>query len=244
VLFANNIIEKGNKMEFEIKSTKDVVKTDGVKILMYGESGVGKTTALGTVEGKTLLLNVENGTMVLRDKDIDVIDIPDIATLGNVYNALSKGELKYDNVAIDSLSEIGEMVISELEADEYYGNPSNVFKLFGEYTRKMVKIAKMFRDLKGMNIILTALAENVEANGITTKLPMIPAKKAQAKLISLFDEVYYVQTKGDGERWVHTADGVGYRAKSRAGIFEREVEITDGTKATLGTMIKKIKTNK
>jgi len=233
-------------MSFEIKSTKDVVKTDGVKILMFAESGFGKTSAIGTIEGKTLLLNVENGTMVLRDKDIDVIDIPDIDTLGKVYMAIKNGELKYDTVAIDSLSEIGEMLITQLEKDEYYGNPSNVFKLFGEYTRRMVNMAKMFRDLKGVNVVLTALAENVEANGTVTKLPMIPAKKAQAKLISLFDEVYYGQTKGDGERWLHTEDGTGYRAKSRAGIFNREVEITNGAESslTLGQMIKKIQTNK
>ena len=81
-------------MSFEIKSTKDVVDTDGVKILFYAESGFGKTSSLGTLKGKTLLLNVENGTLVLRDKDIDVIDIPNIETLGSVYTALKKGELK------------------------------------------------------------------------------------------------------------------------------------------------------
>lgn len=233
-------------MSFEIKSTKDVVKTDGVKILMYGESGAGKTSSLGTIEGKTLLLNVENGTMVLRDKDIDVIDIDSIQKLGEVYVALRDGELKYDNVAIDSLSEIGEMTITELEADEYYGNPSNVFKLFGEYTRRMTNLVKMFRDLKGFNVIMTALAENVEANGTVTKMPMIPAKKAQAKLVSLFDEVYYIVTKGDGERIIHTEDGTGYRAKSRAGIFEREINITATGEAnnTLGSMIKQIQKNK
>ena len=230
-------------MSFEIKSTKDVVSTDGVKILIFAESGFGKTSSIGSIDGKTLLLNVENGTMVLRDKDIDVIDIPDLDTLGAVYLAIKNGELKYDTVAIDSLSEIGEMLITSLEKDEYYGNPSNVFKLFGEYTRKMTNIAKMFRDLKGVNVVLTALAENVEANGIVTKLPMIPAKKAQAKLISLFDEVYYGVTKGDGERWLHTEDGVGYRAKSRAGIFSREVNITNGAEGstTLGQMINTIK---
>lgn len=232
--------------DFNIKSTKDVVQSDGVKILLFAESGFGKTKSIGTIEGKTLLLNIENGTMVLRDKDVDVIDIPNIETLGKVYLALQSGELKYDNVAIDSLTEIGEMLISELEADDYYGNPSNVFKLFGEYTRRVTKMAKMFRDLKGINVVITALAENVEANGITTKLPMIPAKKAQAKLISLFDEVYYGITKGDGERWVHTEDGTGYRAKSRAGVFEREINITENVEGatSLGGMINKIKESK
>ena len=138
------------------------------------------------------------------------------------------------------------MVVSDLESDDFYGNPSNAFKLWGEYTRKIVKIVKMFRDLKGVNVVLTALVDNVEANGITTKLPMIPAKKAQAKLISLFDEVYYGVTKDEGARWIYTADGTGYRAKSRANIFDKDVEITNGSSeaTTLGSMIDRIKKGK
>ena len=54
------------------------------------------------------------------------------------------------------------------------------------------------------------------------------------------------KTKGDGERWLHTEDGVGYRAKSRAGVFPREVNITNGAEdsMSLGKMIKTIETNK
>ena len=233
-------------MSYEISSTKDVVKTDGVKILMYAESGFGKTTALGTLKGSTLVLSLESGLMVLRDKDIDSIHIDSLDTLGEVYVDIKEGKLKYDNICVDSLSEIGELFINDLEADEYYGNPSNVFKLFGEYTRRMTKMTKAFRDLKGCNVVLTALAENVEANGTVTKLPMIPAKKAQAKLISLFDEVYYGQTKGEGERWLHTEDGTGYRAKSRAGIFGREINFTNGAEnsQTLGDMVEAISNDK
>ena len=229
-------------MSFEIKNTKDVVTTNGVKILFYGESGFGKTKSIGTIEGKTLLLNAENGTMVLRDKEVDVIDIPDIGTLGNVYLALKNGELQYDNVAIDSLSEVGEMIVNELMQDDYYSDPTNAYPMWKEYTVRMIKMCKMFRDLNGMNVILLALVDNVEANGSVTKLPMVPAKKAQAKLISLFDEVYYGQTKGEGERWLHTEDGVGYRAKSRSGEFGKAVNITEGVEgaSSLGQMIKQI----
>ena len=68
-------------MAFEIKSTKDVLTNNGIKVLIFANSGFGKTSTLGTLEGKTLLLNVENGTLVLKDKDIDVINIPSIDTL-------------------------------------------------------------------------------------------------------------------------------------------------------------------
>ena len=229
-------------MGFEIKSTKDIVDNNGVKILVYANSGFGKTSTLGTLKGKTILLNVENGFLVLKDKDIDTIDITSISTLGEVYNALVDGSLQYDNVAIDSLSEIGEMVVSELMQDEYYGDPRNAMVLWKTYSNRMTNIVKMFRDLKGFNVIFTALVENVDANGTITKMPMIPAKKFQLKLPSLFDEVYYGVVKGDGERILHTTDGAGYMAKSRAGTFAREVNITQGKEdaITLGAMLQAI----
>ena len=232
-------------MGFEIKSTKDIVDNNGVKILVYANSGFGKTSTLGTLKGKTLLLNVENGFLVLKDKDIDTIDITSISTLGEVYNALVDGSLQYDNVAIDSLSEIGEMVVSELMQDEYYGDPRNAMVLWKTYSNRMTNIVKMFRDLKGFNVIFTALVENVDANGTITKMPMIPAKKFQLKLPSLFDEVYYGVVKGDGERFLHTTDGAGYMAKSRAGTFAREVNITQGKEdaTTLGAMLQAIVNN-
>lgn len=221
---------------FEIKSTKNA-SVDGVKILLFGSSGVGKTTQLGTMEGKTLILSAESGLLVLKDKDVDVIDITDISTIGQVYKALKNGELKYDNVAIDSLSEIGDMIVSELEADEYYGNPSNTFKLWGEYSKTLVKICKLFRDLKGINVIFTALKESAEENGIVKYMPQVPAKKAQSKLASLFDEVYYLTTDSDGERIIHTNETSMYVAKSRAGIQDG-VKITN--EVNLGTILKSI----
>lgn len=232
-------------MGFEIKSTKDIVDNNGVKILVYANSGFGKTSTLGTLKGKTLLLNVENGFLVLKDKDIDTIDITSISTLGEVYKALVDGSLQYDNVAIDSLSEIGEMVVSELMQDEYYGDPRNAMVLWKTYSNRMTNIVKMFRDLKGFNVIFTALVENVDANGTITKMPMIPAKKFQLKLPSLFDEVYYGVVKGDGERFLHTTDGAGYMAKSRAGTFAREVNITQDKEdaTTLGAMLQAIVNN-
>ena len=69
-------------MGFEIKSTKDIVGKDGVKILIHANSGTGKTSQLGTIDGKVLILSAESGLLVLKDKNLDVIDIPYIESLG------------------------------------------------------------------------------------------------------------------------------------------------------------------
>lgn len=231
-------------MEFNIKNTKDIAK-DGVKVLLYANSGFGKTTQLGTLEGKTLILSAESGLLVLKDKDIDVIDIASIQTLGEVYVALASGELVYDNVGIDSLTEIGEMIVSELLEDEYYSDPSNAFVLWKEYSKRMMNICKKFRDLKGVNVVLTSLSEPVDSNGTMKYLPQIPAKKVQTKLVSLFDEVYYGTMDKDGKRIVHTRSSNIFDAKSRANIADKIAlsETIDGEDAevSLGSIINSIK---
>ena len=231
-------------MEFNIKNTKDIAN-DGVKVLLYANSGFGKTTQLGTLEGKTVILSAESGLLVLKNKDIDVIDIASIQTLGEVYVALASGELVYDNVGIDSLTEIGEMIVSELLEDEYYSDPSNAFVLWKEYSKRMMNVCKKFRDLKGVNVVLTSLSEPVDSNGTMKYLPQIPAKKVQTKLVSLFDEVYYGTMDKDGKRIVHTRSSNIFDAKSRANVADKIAlsETVDGEDAevSLGSIINSIK---
>lgn len=231
-------------MEFNIKNTKDTTN-DGVKVLLYANSSFGKTTQLGTLLGKTLILSAESGLLVLKDKDIDVIDIDSIQTLGEVYVAIVNVELVYDNVCLDSLTEIGEMIVKELEQDDYYGDPTNAFPLWKEYSKRMTSICKKFRDLKGVNVVLTSLCEPVEANGSMKYLPQIPAKKAQTKLVSLFDEVYYGTIDKDGNRVIHTKASNIFDAKSRANVADKIAlsEIVNGEDAevSLGSIINSIK---
>jgi len=229
-------------MGYEIESTKGL-HSERVKVLTYGESSVGKSTQLGTLKGSILILSAEAGLLVLKDKEIDTITINSLDTLREVYADVREGKLKYDNVCIDSMTETGEMMVSMLEDDDYYGDPSNKFVLWGEYTRGMTKLIKAFRDLNSCNVIFTALSEPVDANGTVRYAPQVPAKKFQSKLLSLFDEVYYISVDKDGNRILHTQSTNTFVAKSRAGIFEPTIDITDG-KNSLGSMIEQIKKGK
>lgn len=223
---------------FDIKNTKEIQQSDGVKILIHAASGSGKTTQLGTIEGKVLILSAESGLLVLKDKDIDVIDITSLEELGKVYVALRDGNLTYDTVCLDSLSEIGDICVSELEQDDYYSNPSNAFVKWSEYTKRMTNIVKKFRDLKGINVVFTALTEAVESNGCVKFTPQVPAKKFQAKLVSMFDFVIYMTVDGESKRWFHHDDSSMWVAKSRANL-ESKVEVTG--EYNLNSIINKLK---
>lgn len=205
------------KAKYNITSTKDAMG-NGVKLLVYGASGSGKTTLAGTFPGKTLILNAENGTLVLRDKDIDVINVKTLNDMQIVYTDLLNGNLVYDNVVIDSLTEVAETIKTELDADPYFGDNKNTFKLWDEFKARIIGLAKAFRDLPGFNVQIICLSELVEVNGMQRAMPMIPHKKSQAKLMSLFDECLFLTSNQDGERCIYTQDALTHVAKTRIGI--------------------------
>ena len=200
----------------------DAIKDNGVKILLYAPSGTGKTTLAGSLPGKTLLLNAENGVAVLRDKaNIDVVDTPNEATVIEVYQAIVSGELKYDNIVLDSISEIAESMALVLKADPYYGDAKNSFKYWEELKRKIIVMMKAFRDLKNVNVVFCALESEVEQNAIQVLHPMVPGKGTMKILPSIFDEVLRLETDLDGKRLIRTNTCNEFVAKSRYNVQDK-----------------------
>lgn len=219
-------------------TTTEGIGTNTVKVLIYGQSSAGKTSLLGGLKGKTLIISAEGGLLVLRDKAMDVVEVKNMEEFGEVYMALKNGELEYDNVAIDSLSEIADMIVDELSEDEYFGNSSNAFVLWKEYSNRITKIVRAFRSLD-LNVVFTALEDSLEENGAIVKTASIQGKRAQGKLLSLYDEFYRLHTDKDGNRFLSTDSTNSFQAKSRADIFDKEISVEKGS-TVLGDMLEQI----
>ena len=227
-------------MSLEIKNTKDIAGK-AVNIMIYGISSAGKTSLLSGLSGKTLIISAEGGLLVLKDSAIDVVEVKNIDELAEVYTLLKSKEYDYENVAIDSLTEIADMIVNDLDSLEYYQDPKNAFVLWKDYSKKLIKIVKMFRDLDA-NVIFTALEDTVEDNGALTKNASVQGKKAQGKLISIQDEFYRLHINKEGKRILSTDSTNFFLAKSRAGLFEKEYEVEQGS-TILGDMLEAIRTN-
>lgn len=90
-----------------IRSAKDTSRTANWRICIYGKPGVGKTTAVKYLTGKTLVLALDNSDKVLAGEDIDIADFnrtrPDEEITDFIVDmpTLSK---QYDNIVIDNIS--------------------------------------------------------------------------------------------------------------------------------------------
>ena len=187
--------------------------------MIYGQSGIGKTSILGTLPlNETLIISAESGLLCLQDKSIDVLEAKSYEAVRGAFSYLvtGKDEGKYKFVCIDSLTEISDLLVKNLKAKDEYKNPSNALKLWGEFSETMIGLIKAFRDLD-RHIVFTALADDVNDGGIITKKPMIAGNKAQQLMPSFFDEVFYLTIDQENERVIHSQPTHSFIAKDRSG---------------------------
>ena len=87
----------------EIKRTSDVT-LEGITILVYGNSGVGKTSLIRTIPGRVLILSAEAGLLSLRNTDIEYVGIHSMADLSEAYSYITAHLADYSCIVLDSLS--------------------------------------------------------------------------------------------------------------------------------------------
>lgn len=237
----------------KIQSTKDF-GADRLKLLIFGDSGHGKTTLAGTLKD-TLVISAESGLQSISDKDIDVIDITlndkgeviprherDTRLL-EVYQYLQGEEArsKYKNIFIDSLSEINDNLIEKYQL--MYPEPKDSFVMWNNVTKSMNSLIRAFRDLPFYNVIFTALeAQDKDENGRFFKGPLMKPKSFAEDAPKFFDYVWFmVKKEGEAPKML-TQPTETIRAKSR---INQNIDLLQWEEPNLTLLLNKItKTNK
>lgn len=200
-------------MVVKIKTTKGA-HVDGVKLLVYGGSGVGKTTLISTAENP-IIISSESGLLALADYDIPVIEINSIKDLEEAYKHVATSE-EYDTICLDSISDIAETVLAE-----YKGQFSDGRQAYGKLGDTMNKIIRDFRDLKGKHVYFTAKEGKLELNGVTAVQPSMPGQTLTTNLPYYFDAVLRLEANKKGERVLHTASTFTQVCKDRSGKLDK-----------------------
>lgn len=206
-----------------------------LNMMVYGDSGVGKTLLAGGaafVEELTpvLFLDVEGGTLTLNHfpdtADIDIVRMDTWSTVQKVYDDLYAGRHPYKTVVVDSLSEMQKFAMKDVlgggKSIDAIGNLPE-FRDWFINTEQMRRLVRAFRDLP-VNTIFTALADEVpdprtarSENPVMIRRPNF-TKKLAAEIPAFFDILFYMYVKavaGKNVRFLQTDKDNRITAKCR-----------------------------
>lgn len=201
----------------QITSTKDAA-LHGVKCLIYGAAGVGKTTLASTAP-RPLILSAEAGLLSLRAYDIPAIQIKSVQDLEAAHAyLLSEQGNSYDTVILDSISEIAEVVLVNAKA-----SAKDPRQAYGELSDRMTMVVRAFRDLPGKNVVMIAKQAQKEVDGITMFAPSMPGQALTQAIGYFFDEVAAMRIgrspEGVTYRYLQFQPDFSHSAKDRSGAL-------------------------
>jgi phage nucleotide-binding protein len=212
--------QKESLMAINVKTTGSMA-ANGVKVLVYGQAGAGKTSLIKTLPSP-IVLSAEGGLLSIQDADLPFIEITSMTELQEAYTWLtSSDEAKsYKSVALDSISEIAEVCLNtEKKATK---DPRQAY---GAMQEQMADIIRAFRDLPGRHVYMSAKLEKTQDEmGRVLYAPSMPGNKTGQALPYFFDEVLALRVEKDSDGATQRAlmcdsDGL-WLAKDRSGKLD------------------------
>jgi hypothetical protein len=229
-----------------------------LNILLYGDSGTGKTTLAGSADEvpsmrPVLFVDIEGGTESLRHSypEVETIRVTTWREMQALYNELHRGNTGYQTVVLDSLTEIQKFNMYQIMADLITRKGEDDPKVdidvpsmreWGKNLEQIRRFVRAFRDLP-MHTIFTALAKSDkdQKTGIVSIKPSLSGKMADEVAAFLDVVVYYyvkditVDDETVTKRLLLTRKTSQHVAKDRSGRLPVVVEAP--TMATLNQLM-------
>lgn len=210
-------------MVIRLQSTSSISASQGIKAVVYGPAGSGKTTLCASLPNP-VILSAEAGLLSLRKANLPYIVVESFDALTEAYNWVMKSNeaKQFQTICLDSVTEIAEVVLADLKAKN-----KDPRKAYGEVQDNMLALLRDFRDLKEKNVYFSAKQDKIkdDSTGAIFFGPMMPGAKLPQQLPYFFDEVFQLNVFVDPQtkvetRALRTKRDHQYEAKDRSGTLD------------------------
>jgi len=223
-------------MTLKIKTMREAIESRHPKIALYGESGTGKTTQISAVwallgeEERMLILTAEHGLRSLRQACPDMMDDPRVLvgechTIGDVKEGVAMASNAANGIAwcvVDSVSNIADRELrARLEASpdprQAYGGmmSATLGVLWGLIDVARLGVLFIFQEVR--NEVNEGTAKRPEM--VNFYGPSVPSRGLQQSMPYVFDGVFRLEMKENGDRQIRTAKTRTIMAKDRTGTL-------------------------
>lgn len=196
---------------------------EGIKSLVYGGSGVGKTPLLATAPSP-FIISGEKGLLSLRRCNPPV-PYGEFTNLQQLYDILawcvnSHEARQFYTLGLDSVSEAMEVKLADLLKKSKDGR-----KAYGELATEGTELIRNIRDISWKSVVVIAKEEydKDEASGMMMFRPMLPGNKLPQATPYLFDETFQMLVGRDAGnadvRYLRTRRTAQHVARDRSGML-------------------------
>ena len=221
--------------------------TESINLLAYGDPGAGKTALAGTIGEEGLIIALEPGTISAKrlGSKAQQVRCKTYAEFAMILNALRRGTYLNPNtgkrfkwIAIDTLTELQQMMIRHIMEQAHKGNPKRSATLpdmpgHQEWQQTMKRVVHALADLPENVLFLCHAMKEEDEEGETYVLPDIAGKNGtndpttmSRYVCGIVHSYGYLKKKNDKTEvriWIFRP-GVHIRAKDRYGVLVPRVE--------------------
>jgi phage nucleotide-binding protein len=164
-----------------------------IKLLIYGESGAGKTR-LASNFPKTLFLDIDKG-MSSVTTPVDAMDIDNFDQLKSAYEYLKAGEHSYETVVIDTLNEMQRLAMRITIEDfpavrRSYGNLPGQ----SDYGKMLYEFMELIRNFVNLPMRVVLLAQtNTRQFDTDMLMPQLIGKNSAREVARKMDVIGYIE---------------------------------------------------
>lgn len=203
-------------MAINITSTKE--QTSFIKMMVYGDAGVGKTSLIATAPNP-IIISSESGLLPLAGHDIPVIKISSYDELVEAYNYCIESD--YQTICLDSLSDIAETILAEYKQDE-----KDPRKAYGRLADDLLSAIRAFRDIEDKHVYFVSKQARIEDadTGMCAYRPSFPGQQLNMNIPYFFDLLLCLRIGVDKDgvkyRYLQTQGDINHVCKDRSGMLD------------------------